>query len=124
MGFYNDLISAGNTSGQHCFDASMIDPSLLSGATISNVRAHPDGELVDVTAGGGFSLPNVLIHRNGRVGPRDLTKDTIVLTVFQLAALSNPRQSFAITFEQCPLSENPTNPGRRPGVTRPPRGGG
>lgn len=122
MAFYDDLVAAGNVTGIHTFDASLINPTLLAGATISNVRVHPDGELVDVTADGGFSLPNVLIHRNGRVGDRDLALDTIVLTVTQLASLSTPRQNYCIQFEQLPLTHNLTQPGRRPGVTRPARG--
>lgn len=116
MGFYNDMIAAGNTSGVHTFDAAMIDPTLLAGASIINVRQHLDGELVDVTAGGGFRLNDVLIHFNGRVGARDLTKDTIVLTTQQLASLSNQRQNYAYNFEQTPQPN-----GRRPGSTRPPR---
>lgn len=121
MGVYNDLISnSGN--GTHIFDANLIDPTLLAGATISNVRAIPVGELVDVTAGGGFSLPNVTIHFRGRVGVRDFNLDLIILTTSQLAALSNPRQNYAIAFERVPLTVNNANPGRRVGVTRPPRG--
>lgn len=118
MAFYSDIFNAGNVSGDHYFDAAVL---LALGAAAAVKRAEPSGDVCDITIAGRRKAADVLIHRNGRAGPADATKDTVVITIEKLAAFDDAQQDILYRYEQVPPSVNPDNPGRREDVKNPPR---
>lgn len=111
MAYFSDLFNAGNVAGQICADAN------AAGLSFINSRPHPDGELVDIQVSGVTRATDVVLHRNGRVGTRDATKDTLVFTIAQLAAMGAAAQEVIHQYGQAPAGENVLFPGRLAGST-------
>ena len=115
MAYFSDLWNDGNQSGQICADAD------AASLTFVNSRPHPDGELVDIQVSGIVRAIDIVLHRNGRVGARDVTKDTLVFTIAQLAAMSDAAQEVIHQYGQAPAGLNALFPGRLDGSTVPAR---
>ena len=109
MGFYSDMFNAGNRSGICTFDADA-----LTATVVTKSDPDPNGEKVEAVIAG-RTITDILVHRNGRRGTRDLTKDTIILSTEKLAAMTDAQQVALYQFERTPGS------GRREGVVKPPR---
>lgn len=117
MGFYSDLLKT-NPSGRHCFDAAVL---LDIGAefTVQKLEDTADGEKIAIASklDAARIATDITLHRNGRVGDRDLSKDTIVIPIEKLAGLPDAVQDALYLSEQTPGAT-----GRRPGVETPKRG--
>lgn len=102
MAIYTDLALV-NPSGVHTFPASLL--LSLPGYEIGASVPHPSGELVDIQRSTGqhtVVASNILIHRNGRVGPRNLALDTIVIPIQLLSGLPQDLQAALAALEILP----------------------
>lgn len=99
MGFYGDFIKA-NGSGQHTFDGVVLDQ--LASYQTNDKRATADGEVIQIKAGATVIVDDVLLHRNGRVGGKDSTKDILVLPVEKLSVMPEDLQALFFQYERVP----------------------
>ena len=99
MGFYGDFFKA-NGSGQHTFDGIVLNQ--LGSYQSADKRAAADGEVIQIKAGAAVIVDDVLLHRNGRIGSKDHTKDTIVLPIEKLAAMPDDLQALFFQHERVP----------------------
>lgn len=116
MPFYSDMLKT-NPSGKHCFDAAVL---LDIGAEFAaeKINDTADGEKIVIASklDAARIATDITLHRNGRVGERDLSKDTIVIPIEKLAAMPDAVQDALYLREQTPGAT-----GRRPGVETPKR---
>lgn len=100
MGFYNDLISAGNTSGAHTFDAVAFDILVADGVTSEKIRDQQgDGEVVKLREAG-KDVAECLVHFNGKT--KDITENTVLMDIQSLAKLSEAAQAKLRYYEILP----------------------
>lgn len=93
MAVYSDIFVT-NKAGVHVFPATVVtDLSLTLTEQVDvpdGVRAKLSGDLV-------------LLHKNGRVGPIDLTKDALVVSITLLQKLSDAIQTALRSREILPV---------------------
>lgn len=116
MGFYSDMLKS-NPSGKHCFDAAVL-LDISAEFTAEKINDTADGEKIAIASklDDARIATDITLHRNGRVGERDLSKDTIVIPIEKLAAMPDAVQDSLYLREQTPGAT-----GRRPGVETPKR---
>ena len=115
--FYTNLCANRGTHGWIAVDADFLDDSRI---TIEPLSETATGARVNVrTNGGALLIPDVEIFKDATT--RDNSRDTLKIEVAKLCSLSNPLQNAILEFEQVPPGLNPSNPERRPGVSRPKR---
>lgn len=99
--FYAEFVQ-GNASGQHTFNAAVL--ALLGKYQAQDVSIVPEGQivkLVDVEKSEDVAT-GILVHRDGRVGGKDLSKDKIVMRAEQLSPLPVAIQDAMLPFEITP----------------------
>lgn len=104
-GVYTNLYNAGNRSGVHTFNGTLLINGLSAGAGNATIQPHQnnkEGELVSIRRQGAVILEFIELHRNGRQGGRNLDQDTFVIEIFKLAALSEADQTIIAASEQLP----------------------
>lgn len=116
MGAYSKMLET-NPSGKHCFDAAVL-LDIGAGFTVQKLEDTADGEKIAIASklDAARIATDIKLHRNGRVGERDLSKDTIVIPIEKLAAMPDAVQDALYQREQTPGAT-----GRRPGVETPKR---
>lgn len=116
MPFYSDMLKT-NRSGLHFFDASVL-VDLSAGFTAAKIADDANGEKIELVSKTDDVkvAEDILVHRNGRIGERDLSLDTIVIPIQKLAGLPDAVQDALYRREQTPGAT-----GRRPGVETPKR---
>lgn len=111
-GFYTNLYKSGNTSGQHAFDADIVSSLVKdAGVVAEKVADDANGERVKLAIAD--KEAQALIHFNGKQ-TKDETRDTLLMSIGELAKLPDDVQEKLFHYEQTP-------DGRREGVTKPPR---
>lgn len=132
MGFYSELRDgtgwrAGKSpkpDGILYFDADVISrvPGTYERSRLAQGQdIHFGDEVVNIKAGVVTLLSGAYLHWNGSQS-RDVNTATLVMSVAVAASASDAVQATLLESEIVPPFENPSNPGRRPGVTRPARG--
>lgn len=112
MGFYTDILKSGNVSGQHYFDAVVLSELAKIGVMNEKQVDDSNGEKIKLLDSEKEITTDITLHRNGRTGQRDLSKDTVVIPIERLAAMPDEVQAVLYLHEQVPEIS-----GRRPGVS-------
>lgn len=102
-GIYTQMYESGNTSGYHTFNTAALLADLGDYEIITHFP-HVDGEVVSIRQGRGSTpiLLAVVLHHNGRVGPRNLNLDTLKVNIDQMAQMSRALQTTFAKYEYLP----------------------
>jgi hypothetical protein len=96
---YKDLFNSGNVFGYHTFTGTILTAIVSSGVTVSTV-AVTGGENVTMSAGAitvvGF------LDRQGRIGPRDLNLDVLIVQIPEVKKFPDAAQDQIFAFEKLP----------------------